>query len=52
MKMISGHFNWWVVAGVLAAAIVLGCINNLRVYDERRVKWFGGAMVGSGEELQ
>ena len=29
-----------VVASILALAILLGVLNNLRVADERKVKWF------------
>ncbi len=35
------HFDFVVVACILALAILLGVLNNLRVAGERRVKWFG-----------
>ena len=35
------HFDFAVVAGILALAILLGVLNNLRVIGERRAKWFG-----------
>ena len=34
------HFDFVVVACILALAALLGALNNLRVADERRVKWF------------
>ena len=34
------HVNLVVVAGIIALAILLGILNNLRVADERKVKWF------------
>ena len=34
------HFDFVVVACILALAALLGALNNLRVVDERRVKWF------------
>ncbi len=38
-----------VVAAIVALAVALGVINNLRVYDEQRVHWFGGPCVSAGE---
>ena len=35
------HFDFVVVACILALAILLGVLNNLRVVGERRAKWFG-----------
>lgn len=34
------HFDFVVVACILALAILLGALNNLRVAGERKVKWF------------
>ena len=34
-------YNLAVLAGILALAVLLGVLNNLRVADERKVKWFG-----------
>ena len=34
-------FNIVVVACILALSVLLGVLNNLRVADERKVKWFG-----------
>ena len=45
MKKVLKHFNWWVVAGIVVLAILLGVVNNLRVYEEQRVNWFGGPAV-------
>lgn len=47
MKKLFDRFDWRVVAGALALAVVLGILNNLRVYDEQRVKWLGGAVAGA-----
>ena len=41
MKM-KLQFNLVVLAGILALAVLLGVLNNLRVSDERKAKWFGG----------
>ena len=30
-----------VVACIIAVAVLLGILNNLRLSDERKVKWFG-----------
>ena len=40
MKM-KLQFNFFVLAGILALAVLLGVLNNLRVSDERKAKWFG-----------
>lgn len=34
-------FDLAVVACIIALAVLLGILNNLRVSDERKVKWFG-----------
>lgn len=49
MKGLLRRFNWWVVAGIVAVAVVLGIFNNLRVYEEQRVNWFGGPVVATEE---
>ena len=30
-----------VMAGLVLAAVVLGALNNMRVYEEQRVPWLG-----------
>lgn len=45
MKRVFRHFNWWVVIGAVAMAVALGVLNNVRVYEEQRVEWFGGPVV-------
>jgi len=45
MKRMFQYFNWWVVVGAIAMAMVLGILNNIRVYEEQRVNWFGGPVV-------
>ena len=39
-----------VVLGIVLLAVVLGVLNNLRVYEEQRVKWFGGSVVAVEQE--
>lgn len=34
------QFDFAVVAFIVLLAILLGALNNLRVADERKVKWF------------
>lgn len=36
-------FNLWVLAGLILLSVVLGILNNFRVYEEQRVPWFGPA---------
>ena len=45
-KIIS-HFNWVVLAALVVLSGVLGILNNLRVHEERKVKWFGGPVVSA-----
>lgn len=42
-------FRWPVVVGLILLSLVLGVLNNLRVYEEQRVEWFGGPAVESEE---
>ena len=49
MKKILMSFNWWVMAGAVALAVLLGIFNNLRVYEEQRVNWLGGPVVMTEE---
>ena len=35
------EFDLVVLACILVLAVLLGVLNNLRVADERKVKWFG-----------
>ncbi len=39
-----------VVLGIVLLAVILGVLNNLRVYEEQRVKWFGGSVVAVEQE--
>ena len=32
-------FNLWVVAAILLLAVILGVLNNLRVYEDQRAPW-------------
>ena len=41
IKCIGRHIDFAVVAGIVALALILGVLNNLRVADERKVWWFG-----------
>ena len=40
VKKLCRAYNLAVLAGILALAVLLGILNNLRVADERKVKWF------------
>lgn len=40
-RCVSAGYNLWVVVGIVLLGIVLGLLNNLRVYEERRVEIFG-----------
>ncbi len=44
MKKIKG-FDLRVLAALLTISVVLGVLNNLLVFDEQRVKWFGGPVI-------
>ena len=50
MKAEFKSFNLVVLAGMLLLAVVLGILNNLRVDEDYRVKWFGGAVVSAEED--
>ena len=43
-------FDFRVVLGIVVLAVALGILNNLRVYEEQRVKWFGGPVVAAEQE--
>ena len=49
-KSLWRQFDFAVVAIIVVLAILLGALNNLRVADERKVKWFGAPAVRSGLE--
>ena len=49
MKVLLKHFNWWVLAGIVSLSLILGILNNLRVYEEQRVDWFGGPVIATEE---
>ena len=40
IRRLLRRFNLAVLACILVLAILLGILNNLRVADERKVKWF------------
>lgn len=42
-KLTVGGINLGVVAILLALAILLGIVNNLRQGEDTRVNWFGAA---------
>ncbi len=51
----KGNCPWWrfdfsVLAFIVVLAVILGALNNLRVADERRVKWFDAPADRSGLE--
>ena len=43
-------FNWMALAIMVAAAIMLGILNNLRVDDEKKVEWFGGSVAADDDD--
>ena len=45
------NYNWFVVVGIVVLSVILGIVNNLRVYEEQRVNWFGGPVVSAEEEV-
>ena len=40
VKKLCRAYNLAVLASILVLAVLLGILNNLRVADERKVKWF------------
>ena len=40
VKKLCRAYNLAVLASILVLAVFLGILNNLRVADERKVKWF------------
>ena len=42
IKKLWRHVDLMVVIGIVVLAVLLGIVNNLRVADEQKVKWFGG----------
>ena len=45
--MARPRFNPAVLAALVALAVVLGILNNLRVYEEQRIPWFGSSQEGT-----
>ena len=43
-------YNVWVVVGMLVVSLILGIANNFRVYDERRVPFWGWILAGEDME--
>ena len=48
LKRLCRQFDSVVLLWILGLAIILGVLNNLRVVDERKVRWFG-APTDSGD---
>ena len=42
IKKLWRHIDIMVVVDIVVLAVLLGIVNNLRVADEQKVKWFGG----------
>ena len=40
VKKLCRAYNLAVLASILVLAVLLGILNNLRVADDRKVKWF------------
>ena len=49
VKEFLKELDWRVIAGAVALAFLLGILNNLRVYEEQRVEWFGGPVIEAEE---
>lgn len=43
------YFDIRILLTIIGLSVVLGVLNNLRVYEEQRVDWFGGPAVGVEE---
>ncbi len=50
VKCLWRQFDFAVVGFIVVLAVILGALNNLRVADERKVKWFGAPADLSGQE--
>ena len=47
MIKLKVFFDLRVVLAIVLLSVVLGVLNNLRVYEEQRVNWFGGPVVAA-----
>lgn len=45
-------YRIWVLLGILVLSVVLGILNNSRVYPERRVVLFGGPDYYEDEDVE
>ncbi len=43
------YFDIRILLTVIGLSVVLGVLNNLRVYEEQRVEWFGGPVIDAEE---
>ena len=48
VKKMCRRYDPAVLASIIALAVLLGVLNNLRVADERKVKWFEAPAVQTG----
>lgn len=39
----DGRLNLWVILGIMVLAVVLGILNNLRVYEEQQIQLWGNS---------
>ena len=51
-KRLGRPFSVAVLAGMVALAVVLGILNNLRVDAEKRVYGFGGPVVAASSDME
>lgn len=49
MKGILKSLDWRVILGTIVLSFLLGIVNNMRVFEEQRVEWFGGSVIGADE---
>lgn len=45
-------WNLWVLIGLVLGAVVLGVLNNFRVYEEQRVPWLGRPVLDVVQEAR
>lgn len=46
----GGYLNIWVILGMIVLSVVLGILNNMRVYEEQQVRLWGDTEEEGPEE--
>ena len=52
VKKLCRAYNLAVLASILVLAVLLGILNNLRVADERKVKWFEAPDIQADQNVE